>query len=223
MSVKSKPTEPQKTPSEQAQPEKMSGVARKADLIEAALQVFSEKGYDRASLQDIAERVGILKGSVYYYFQSKEQLLFGVVRFVHDQFLDNARTLAAKSGDPLTRLRNLLIGHAIFICDNIDRAVVFLREMDALPPEQQARILGPDHAYQRVFRDLIIAGQSQGQIPEDVNPKLATLWILGALNWLHRWYRSDRPEGPESVATQFAEQLTRGVASSMLWSAQFPS
>jgi AcrR family transcriptional regulator len=202
------------------QAQKISGEMRRADLLDAALNVFAEKGYDGASLQDIAERIGILKGSVYYYYKSKEDILFDVVKFVHDLHLENARSLVAAQGDPLDRLRFLLEGHAIFVCRNLDRATVFLREMDRLPPERQAEILGPDHSYQRVFRDAIVAAQKAGQVAAEVNPKLASLWILGALNWLHRWYRPDRSNGPEQVAAQFADQLTRGVAASPLWSRQ---
>jgi AcrR family transcriptional regulator len=192
--------------------QKISGEMRKADLLDAALGVFAEKGYDGASLQDIAERIGILKGSVYYYYKSKEDILFDIVKLVHDEHLANVRGLVAAPGDPLTRLRHLLEGHAMFVCGSIERTTVFLREMDRLPPERRDEILGPDHSYQRVFRDVIVAAQKAGQVGPEVNPKLATLWILGALNWLHRWYRPGRSAGADQVAAQFADQLTRGIA-----------
>lgn len=191
---------------------RISGEMRKADLLDAALNVFAEKGYDGASLQDIAERIGILKGSVYYYYKSKEDILFDVVKFVHDEHLENVRGLVAVAGDPLSRLRRLLEGHAMFVCSSIDRTTVFLREMDRLPPDRRDEILGPDHSYQRVFRDVIVEAQKAGQVGPEVNPKLATLWILGALNWLHRWYRPGRANAAEQVAAQFADQLTRGIA-----------
>ncbi|MBS7743475.1 MULTISPECIES: TetR/AcrR family transcriptional regulator [unclassified Chelatococcus] len=195
----------------------MSGEERKADLLEAALRVFSEKGYNRASLQDIANSVGILKGSLYYYYKSKEALLFDVLKFVHDEHLANAQKLASGSGDPLSRLRALLEGHAAFVCDNLDRTTVFVREMDRLPARLQTEILGADRAYQSVFRNLIIAAQGTGQVPASVHPKLATLWILGSLNWLHRWYRPERAGGSSLIAAQFADQLTRAIAPSPLW------
>ena len=199
------------------QVEKISGEMRKAELLEAAVAIFSEKGYDGASLQDIADRIGILKGSVYYYYKSKEDILFDVLRFVHDEHLENASTLARQPGDPLQRLHALLAGHAAFVCRNLDRTTVFVRELDRLPLERQEEILGPEHGYQRVFRDVIAEAQIAGQVAAEVNPKLATLWILGSLNWLHRWYRPSRSDGPEQVAAQFADQLTRGIMHSEIW------
>lgn len=198
---------------------RISGETRRSELLDAAVRVFSEKGYDGASLQDIAEQVGILKGSVYYYYRSKEDILFDVVKAIHDEHLDDVRALAGGQGDALARLRRLLEGHAVFVCRNLERATVLVRELERLPPPRQAAILGPDHAYQRVFRDLIAEAQRSGRIAAEANPKLATLWILGALNWLHRWYRPDRSDGPERLAAQFADQLTRGLVASPLWTA----
>jgi AcrR family transcriptional regulator len=196
---------------------RISGEMRKADLLEAATRIFAERGYDGASLQDIADSIGILKGSVYYYYKSKEDILFDIMKLVHDEHLENARSYLGTPGDPLQRLQVLLEGHAAFVCRNLDRTTVFLREMDRLPPQRQAEILGPDHAYQRVFRSLVIEAQEAGQIAPGVNPKLAALWILGSLNWLHRWYRPDRSTGPQDVPAQIASQLTRGIAASPLW------
>ncbi|MBX3538920.1 MAG: TetR family transcriptional regulator [Chelatococcus sp.] len=203
--------------------DRMSGELRKADLQDAATQLFSERGYDGSSLQEIADRIGILKGSVYYYYQSKEDLLFDIVKAIHDEHLENVRMLAARPGDPMQRLHAVLVGHAIFVCDNLVKTTVFLRELERLPAERQAEILRPDHSYQRVFRDLIVEAQDAGLVAAGVSPKLASLWILGSLNWLHRWYCPSVSSGPEQVAEQFADQLTRGIKPSALWEFHGPS
>jgi AcrR family transcriptional regulator len=197
--------------------EKISGDIRKADLLEAALSVFSDKGYDGATLQDIAERTGILKGSIYYYYQSKEDILYDVLKMVHDEHLENVRALVQEPATPIQRLHRLLAGHAAFVCENLERATVFLREMERLPPDRQAVIHGPDQPYQRVFRQAIEDAQKAGQVASELSPKLAALWILGSLNWLHRWYRPERSRSPQEVGTLFADQLTRGIGDSPLW------
>lgn len=196
---------------------RVSGVTRKADLVEAAVRIFSEKGYDGSSLQDIAERIGILKGSIYYYYKSKEDILFDVIKLVHDEHLNNARSVAFRSCNPLDRLRKLLTDHAAFVCRHLERAAILVREMQKLPHNRVEEILGPDHAYQRVFRDLISEAQELGDVADEANAKLATLWVLGALNSIHRWYRPERVESPEAVAAHFADQLTRSLAASALW------
>lgn len=198
-------------------PDKMTGEVRKADLLEAALSIFSDKGYDGATLQDIADRIGILKGSLYYYYQSKEDILYDVLKMVHDEHLANVRMLMQKPGTPMRKLHALLAGHAAFVCANLERATVFVHEMNRLPLERQVVIHGSDPPYQRVFRRAIAEAQKSGEVAPELNAKLAALWILGSLNWLHRWYRPDRGRSPEDVGRSFADQLTRGIGASPLW------
>src|SRR3954466_9452380 len=102
---------------------------RWAELIEVATQVFYEKGYDAASLQDIADRLGILKGSLYYYIQSKEDLLFDVISAVHKEGLAVVRACADTAGDPLQRLRTVIVGHVEHTCANLVQTAVFLHEL----------------------------------------------------------------------------------------------
>src|ERR1043165_9694593 len=82
---------------------------RWSELIEVATDVFYAKGYDAASLQDIADRLGMLKGSLYYYIQSKEDLLYDVIKTVHEEGLANIESLAAGDGDAVERLRHVII------------------------------------------------------------------------------------------------------------------
>src|SRR6202043_297981 len=100
----------------QAGAERKPREERWAELIETATQVFYEKGYDGASLQDIAERLGMLKGSLYYYIQTKEDLLFEVISTVHQDGLAVIQARAEAPGEPLQRLQNVIQGHVERIC-----------------------------------------------------------------------------------------------------------
>lgn len=182
------------------------------ELIEVATEVFYEKGYEAASLQGIASRLGILKGSLYYYIQSKEDLLFEVIKSVHQEGLANIESLAAGEGDALRRLRNVIIGHIDHECRNLKKTAVFLHELQALAPDRQAEILGGEHAYRRVFSDLITAGQKEGLIPDSLDPKLAALWILGSMNWVYRWFRPGGEFTARQIGEQFAEMAVHGLA-----------
>ena len=185
---------------------------RWSELIEVATDVFYAKGYDAASLQDIADRLGMLKGSLYYYIQSKEDLLYDVIKSVHEEGLANIESLAAGEGDPLERLRDVIIGHIEHECQNLTKTAVFLHELQALSPERQAEIIGDEHAYRRVFVDLLEAGQRAGLIRAEVNPKLAALSILGSVNWVYRWFRTGGEFTAHQIGEQFADQALRGVA-----------
>ena len=80
------------------------------------------------------------------------------------------------------------------------------------PPERQAEIIGDEHAYRRVFVDLLEAGQQAGLIRAEVNPKLAALSILGSVNWVYRWFRTGGEFTARQIGEQFADLALRGVA-----------
>jgi len=185
---------------------------RWAELIEVATQVFYEKGYDGASLQDIADRLGMLKGSLYYYIQSKEDLLFDVISSVHKQGLEVVRGKADVPGGPLDKLESVILGHVEHTCRNLVPTAVFLHELSALPTERRQEILGTEHAYQGVFRDLVERGQAAGEVRADLDPRLAALSILGSTNWVYRWFRPGGTFTPEQIGAEMAEMAIRGIA-----------
>lgn len=185
---------------------------RWAELIEVATQVFYEKGYDGASLQDIADRLGMLKGSLYYYIQSKEDLLFDVISSVHKEGLEVIRACAAVEGLPLHRLRSVIVGHVEHTCRNLVPTAVFLHELAALPEPRRQEVLGSEHAYQGVFRDLIEEAQRAGDVRADLDPRLATLSVLGSANWVYRWFHPGGTFSPEQIGSELAELAIRGIA-----------
>lgn len=196
-----------------------SGAERKpreerwAELIEVATEVFYEKGYEAASLQDIADRIGMLKGSLYYYIQSKEELLYEVISAVHEAGLRVVKALAEEPGTPLERLENVIRGHVQHTCRNLVPTAVFLHEISALPDARRRKVLGNGHSYQGVFRHLIEESVRSGEVREDVNPRLAALSILGSTNWVYRWFRSGGQFSARLVASELAEMAIRGIAS----------
>lgn len=185
---------------------------RWTQLVEVATQVFYEKGYEAASLQDIADRVGMLKGSLYYYIQSKEDLLFDVISTVHRDGLANIQVCAAINGDGLQRLENVIIGHVEHTCRTLVATTVFLHELAALPEERRQEVLGSEHAYQSVFRDLIAEGQREGVVRAELDARLAALSILGSTNWVYRWYRPGGRYSPQQIGRQLADMNVRAIA-----------
>lgn len=185
---------------------------RWTELLATATDVFHDKGYEAASLQDIAERLGMLKGSLYYYITSKEDLLYNVLKTVYEGGLANVELLAASSGGALERLRRMIIGHIEYECEHLRPTSVFHHELGSLPAERSHEITGGDHAYRSALAKMIEVGQSEGMVRPDLDPTLAALGILGAVNWVYRWFRPDGDYSPTQIGTEFADMAVRGIA-----------
>lgn len=193
---------------------------RWVELVQAATQVFYERGYDGASLQDIADRLGMLKGSLYYYIHTKEDLLFEVIKAVYEQGLAAVREAAEIPGDPLARLERVIIAHVGQTCRNLVATAVYLHELNSLPTKLRQKVDG--RSYQSVFLDLLEEAQEAGLLRPGVEPRLATFWILGSTNWVYRWFHHDGQFTASLVASQFAELAINGLATSDALAARTP-
>jgi AcrR family transcriptional regulator len=196
---------------------------RWSEIVQIATEVFYEKGYEAASLQDLADKLGMLKGSLYYYIQTKEDLLYEVINGVHQGGLDNLKSLASGEEGALERLRNVVVGHVEYECDHLIGTTVFLHELDALPAERRLEIIGEDHAYRGLLTELIETGQAEGVIRPDVVPKLAALWVLGSVNWAYRWFVPGGEFTPRAIGDHFADLIIRGLATADALPASAPA
>src|SRR5438445_70929 len=153
----------------------------------AALRIFRQKGYHAASMRDIAEAVGLYKGSLYYYISSKEELLVRLFEGRAEQVLGEIDGVASGPGTASERLRAVVRAYVLGVLKNLDSVHVYLREEQALPPAALKKV----HVEQRAMRDhferVIGEGMRQGEFVGG-DQKLAALALLGMCTWVHRWY-----------------------------------
>ena len=183
------------------------GVDRKKEVIDAAAAIFQEKGYGATSIQDVADAVDILKGSLYYYIDSKDDLLYEVIQEVHEGGLQNLEGGRDLGSDALERLHSFVTRHMAYNAANLTKMTVFFHDFRALSEERRVQIVEERDLYDQRLRGLIAEGQQEGTIRADIDPKIAAFWILGAVNWLYQWYRPDGSLSIDEIAEQFA-QLT---------------
>ena len=98
------------------------------------------------------------------------------------------------------------------MAENRIPSALALNEARSLSPERRASILAENDAYEHAVTALIAEGRDDGVVRDDIDPKLATMALLGAANWLHRWYDEGRGATPAEVGRQFAAVFTRGLA-----------
>ena len=176
---------------------------RGSEILDAAARLFREKGYAATSMRDIAERVSMLPGSLYYHFAAKEDLLIAVYEEGVRQISNGARSAAARKGGAWERLEAAAIAHIEALLGESDYAQVVVRVMPKDVPGVAARLIRLRDAYERLYTELI----AELPLPKDTDRQALRLMLLGALNWSQGWYRAGGRLSPRSVARSFLKLI----------------
>lgn len=187
----------------------MKTANREEAIRAAAVRIFREKGYHGTSMQDIAASVGILKGSLYHYIRSKEELLAQIFEGALEDTLAELGRIASSERDARERTRAMVRVYALAVVANLDAVGVYLREWRSLPPADLARVRERRRSMRRLFERVIAEGMREGEFARG-DAKLAALAILGMCNWLYEWYRPRGALGAERIADDLA---ARAIAS----------
>mgnify|MGYP005992158489 FL=1 len=182
---------------------------RKAQIIDVSTELFREKGYHATSLDDIADRIGFTKPAIYYYFKSKEDILFAIVDEIVDSGLERMEAVAATDLSPTEKMHDLLAENTRVILENLDANSVFYNERGLLSAEREEAIRDREREYTRVARQIYIDGVEAGEFT-DVDPAVATATLLGASIWAHRWFDPNGRMTTDEVAEQSATRLLEG-------------
>lgn len=184
---------------------------RRQEVIDVAARIFNEKGYEATSIQEIAEEVGILKGSLYYYIDTKEDLLFSVIEEAYDAALNLVERLEQRDGGALELIEALVHGHAEVFSKNYVQTSVFFREFRALSEERQKTIREAGDVYIRFLVSQIRRGQRSGEVKSEINPRLSAIGIIGMMNSMAFWYRPDGPASAAQIGREFSRLVIGGL------------
>lgn len=179
------------------------------DIIEAAAEAFRTKGFAATSLEDIASAVGIWKGSLYHYIDTKEDLLFAVVREPADEILAALRDLSLMDLPPAEKIRRATRSHLKVLEKNFVYASVYLQEIAGRRNYEEWAAM--DREYLNLLESIVREGVDSGEFSLPTNPRIATLGIVGALNWLTHWYRPDGKLHADEIADQFCDLFLGGL------------
>jgi len=157
---------------------------RREELLARAAKAFRDKGFEASTTQDIADSLGILRGSLYYYIESKDDLLFEIVEDFHRRTLRIWELARQTDGDTLVRLRAFITAYVVHVIDNPVEAAVFFRDFRSLSPARQRRLVKERDEYWNELRELVIQGQREEVICPDVDITVIQHGILGMVNFL---------------------------------------
>lgn len=182
---------------------------RRTEILHAALRAFRDKGYHPTTLEDITEYLGVRKTALYHYFPDKEAILYECHReslAEVERHLREAKELFDAAPD---RLRYIIREHVRVMTETLEGSPLAF-EIPALAPKHQRKIVAARDRYERGLRSIIATGIDGGEF-RHTDPKIATFAILGAINWIARWYRPEGSLHAPELGDAFAEHLVGGL------------
>jgi AcrR family transcriptional regulator len=182
--------------------------ARRSELTREAARLFAEKGYHGTSIGDLAQAMGIQKGSLYAHIQSKQDLLYETMREGAAAF--HAGLDAIPDELPATeKIRLALRSHLRVVADQLDVATVFVREWRYLEGERREEVVSERRRYEERIRGFFREGRELGELRTDLDDATAALLVLSAVNWAYTWLQPGRDT--DELADRFYGLLIDGM------------
>ena len=179
-------------------------------MLNSAANLFYTKGFHGTTIEDVARDVGMLKGSLYYYITSKEDLLYQLLLTVIERGDAYIAGRIDPHGEPVEQLKNAIEAQVDLIIENQVRVGLFFHEFDALPVKRQEKVLAVMSRYNNRFVDLVRRGQEDGKFVEGES-WLIVNGLLGMCNWIYRWYHAEHPTDAAAVKKVFVNMILNGI------------
>ena len=180
------------------------------DILEAAAQVFRQKGFHGASMADIAQAVNLQKASLYHHVSSKQDLLLAILDRALELLLERISAITVQNISPDKKLQLMMREYMKILVENQDLAAVLLFEHRSLERKQHARHVPNRDKFESLWKDVLSDGV-KAKLFKCEDPALATRALLGIMNWTLTWYRPDGALPVEQIADQYSNLLLNGL------------
>lgn len=180
------------------------------DILTAAAQVFSQKGFHAASMQDIAQTVNLQKASLYHHIDSKQEILLALLDQALDMLIEHIYPVINQPIPITSKLRQVMYVYLTDMLENRELASVLLLEYRSLRDEYRARHIFQRDRFEQLWRDLIQEGIDAG-VFNSTDPAVASRALLGVMNWTITWYHPEGVLTPNQIADQYANLFLSGL------------
>ncbi|MBI4485526.1 MAG: TetR/AcrR family transcriptional regulator [Acidobacteria bacterium] len=178
-------------------------------ILQSAAALFRRLGYHGATVEQIAAALHMKKGNLYYYFKNKEAILCACHQYSLDRLLETLAEVEQSDAAPDEKLRQLIVSFVHTILDELHGTALFL-DLEALSPAHLKAVIVRRDRFDRGMRQIVDQGIADGMFA-DADAKLLSFAILGAVNWIPRWYHPAGPATSQEIAERFAEYLIAGL------------
>jgi AcrR family transcriptional regulator len=179
-------------------------------ILEAAAQIFRQKGFHAASMQDIAEAVNLQKASLYHHVSSKQDILLNLLDQALDILTERLEAVVKQNLSADEKLRQAICCYLGALAEKSDLASVLLIEHRSLEPEYRSRHIPRRDRFERLWRDLVKEGFDSGKFCA-TDSALTARSLLGVMNWTITWYRPNGPLTIQQIADQIASLFLSGL------------
>ncbi len=183
--------------------------AKLARILREASALFAEKGYGGASIRDISAATGVSLAGLYYYFKSKEDLLFLIQKHCFDTLFERLAQDLEGVGEPVDRLEVIVTNHLRFFVNNMSEMKVLSHEADALTGDYRRQIAARKREYVSAVQACV------DQVAPEQDPtdrRVATFALFGMMNWIYTWYRPGKEVPVDRLSSTVLQIFLRGVA-----------
>jgi AcrR family transcriptional regulator len=179
------------------------------DILKSAAAAFRKLGYHGATVEQIAAALHMKKGNLYYYFRNKEEILFACHQYSLDRVIELLEEIDRSDAPPDDKLRRLINAFVHTILDELHGTALFLN-LEALSPAHLKTVIARRDRFDHGMRQIIADGVRTG-VFGPCDPKLLSFAMLGAVNWIPRWFKPDGPSSSQEIADRFADFLIAGL------------
>ena len=181
----------------------------RVEILKSAAKAFRKLGYHGATVEQIAAALKMKKGNLYYYFRNKEEILFACHQYSLDRLLALLDEVEKSALSPEDKLRRLIVAFVHTILDELHGTALFL-DLEALSPAHLRTVIARRDRFDKGIREILNEGIRSGTFAY-ADAKLLSFAILGAVNWIPRWFNPDGPATSDEIADRFANYLLAGL------------
>jgi AcrR family transcriptional regulator len=188
-------------------------VARREEIIKAAAHVFRDRGFEAATLRDVAAAMDTDRASLYYYVGSKEELLQEIVRQALGRDIEEAEAIKRSKASSKDKIAELIASMVNSYDENYPHMHVYIEDLGRIArqdSEWSIDVISRTRAYEALVNSILTKGQRDGTLRKDLPVELSALALFGMINWMHRWYRPNIKWSTDEVAKTFTEIFLDG-------------
>ena len=182
---------------------------RLGKILEHATEVFDEKGYEGASMRDLSRATGMSLAGLYYYFESKEKLLYLIQKHTFTTIVDRLRERLEEFSDSEQRIRIFILNHLEYFLRNRKAMKVLSHEDEVLKNSFGSEIAAIKREYYRICVGLLDHFKRERKL--DFSTRLAVLSLFGMMNWIYTWYNPRLDASAEEMAREMGDLFLRGI------------